>query len=63
MNEGDVVLAVLPQADGHVKNRPAVALRRMPPFDDWLVCGVTTQTHLATHGFNEPALSPSTMVQ
>lgn len=37
MNEGDVVLTVLPQADGRLKNRPAAALRKMPPLDDWLV--------------------------
>jgi mRNA interferase MazF len=30
MNEGDVVLTPLPQADGQVKNRPAVVLRAMP---------------------------------
>ncbi len=30
MNEGDVVLTPLPQADGQPKPRPCVALRRMP---------------------------------
>jgi mRNA interferase MazF len=40
MNEGDIVFAPLPQADGRIKNRPAVLLRRLPPFGDWLVCGV-----------------------
>ena len=43
MKEGDVVLTPLPQPDGIIKNRPAVVLCRMPPFGDWLVCGVTTQ--------------------
>jgi hypothetical protein len=38
MNEGDVVLMPLPQADGRTKNRPCIALRRMPGFGDWLVC-------------------------
>jgi mRNA interferase MazF len=38
MNEGDVVLTPLPQADGRVKNRSAIALRRMPGFGDWLLC-------------------------
>ena len=51
MNEGDVVLTVLPQADGRLKNRPAAALRKMPPFDDWLVCGITTQQHHEAEGF------------
>jgi mRNA interferase MazF len=43
MNEGDVVLTPIPQADGRVKNRPAVVLRIMPPFDDLLVCGISRQ--------------------
>ncbi|AFL75448.1 hypothetical protein Thivi_3588 [Thiocystis violascens DSM 198] len=40
IREGDMVLVPLPQADGRLKNRPAIALRRMPPFGDWLLCGV-----------------------
>jgi mRNA interferase MazF len=43
VKEGDVVLTPLPQADGVIKNRPAIALCQMPPFGDWLVCGVSTQ--------------------
>ena len=41
MNEGDVVLTPLPQANGLVKLRPAILLRQMPSFGDWLVCGVS----------------------
>lgn len=33
----------LRQADGKTKNRPAIILRVIPPFDDFLVCGVSTQ--------------------
>ena len=43
--EGDIALASLPQADGLIKPRPAILLRQMPPFGDWLVCGVSTQLH------------------
>lgn len=53
MNEGDIVLAPLPQADGRLKNRPAVLLRRLPPFGDWLVCGVSTQVHQSVADFDE----------
>lgn len=53
MNEGDVILTPLLQADGKVKHRPAVALREMPPFGDFLVCGVSTQLHLAVSGFDD----------
>jgi mRNA interferase MazF len=53
MNEGDVILTPIPQADGNIKNRPAIFLREMPPFKDAFVCGISTQTHLLTPGFDE----------
>ena len=53
MNEGDVVLTPLPQADGRVKNRPAVALRELPPYGDLLVCGVSTQVRRLVPDFDE----------
>lgn len=53
MTEGDVALTPLPQADGRSKPRPAILLRRMPPFGDWLICGVSTQLHQAVSGFDE----------
>ncbi len=58
MTEGDVVLTQLPQADGGVKNRPALILREMPPFGDLLVCGISTQLHHLVPGFDE-AVSPA----
>ncbi len=53
MKEGDVVLTPLPQADGSRKNRPALVLREMPPFGDYLVCGISTQTRQAVPKFDE----------
>jgi mRNA interferase MazF len=53
MKEGDVILASLPQANGQVKNRPAVALRELPPYGDMLVCGVSTQVRQLVYGFDE----------
>jgi len=53
MNEGDLALARLPQADGQIKNRPVVLLRRLPPFDDFLVCGVSTQLQHRVENFDE----------
>ena len=53
MTEGDVVLTPLPQADGEAKPRPAILLRQMPPFSDWLVCGVSTQLHHEVVGFDD----------
>jgi len=53
MKEGDIVLTALPQADGRLKNRPALLLRKLPPFDDALVCGVSTQLRQQVADFDE----------
>jgi len=53
MKEGDVVLTPIPQADGTIKNRPAVVLREMPRYRDLLICGVSTQLHQRVDGFDE----------
>ncbi len=53
MQEGDVVLAPIPQADGSVKNRPAIILREMPRYRDFLVCGVSSQLHQEVAGFDQ----------
>ncbi len=48
-----MALAALPQTDKPVKHRPVVLLRRMPPFSDWLVCGVSTQLQQRVAEFDE----------
>ena len=53
MTEGDVVLIPFPQADGRTKNRPAIALRVMPPFGDILVCGVSRQVRHRVADFDD----------
>ena len=58
MKEGDVVLTPVPQADGAIKNRPAICLREMPPYKDFLVCGVSTQLDQQVKDFDE-IISPS----
>lgn len=58
MKEGDVVLVAMPQADGSIKNRPTVILREMPPFQDMLVCGISTQMRQEVRDFDE-IISPT----
>jgi mRNA interferase MazF len=53
MQEGDVVLTPVPQADGTEKNRPAIVLREMSMYRDMLVCGISTQLHQYVPGFDE----------
>ena len=61
MREGAVILLPLRQADGKVKPRPAVALRQLPGFGDWLVCGVSRQLHQFVAGLTSkcPPLTPT----
>ncbi len=53
MKQGDVILTPIPQADGRLKNRPAIVLREMPPYKDVLVCGISTQVRHCVEGFDE----------
>jgi mRNA interferase MazF len=56
MKPGDVVLTPVPQANGVIKNRPALVLREMPAYRDLLVCGISTQLHQEVKGFDEVML-------
>lgn len=53
MKEADIILTPLPQADGILKNRPALLLRELPPFGDFLACGISTQIRQAIPGFDD----------
>lgn len=58
MKEADIVLTPIPQADGTIKNRPVILLRELPPYRDFLVCGISTQLHQEVTGFDD-IISPS----
>lgn len=58
MKGGDIILTPLPQADGQIKNRPALILCSVPSFGDLLVCGISTQLRQAVEGFDE-MISPA----
>jgi len=59
MKERDVVLTALPQADGKTKLRPVLLLRQLPlPYNDFLVCGISTQLHQMIKGFDELISTP-----
>ena len=53
MREGDVALATLPQADGQRRLDRWSFCVECPLFDDWLVCGVSTQLHQRVEGLDE----------
>ena len=56
MKEGDIVVAPLVQANGQIKNRPALILRVMPGFRDLLVCGFSSRLIQQVVGFDEVIL-------
>jgi hypothetical protein len=46
MKQGDIILTPVPQADGKLKNRPAIILR------DWISDGVAAFSHNGLDWFN-----------
>ncbi len=53
MKQGDVILTPVPQANGKMKNRPALILREMPSYGDLLVCGISKQLNHYVKDFDE----------
>ena len=53
MQPGNIILINLPQSDGSYKLRPALILKLLPKYNDFLVCGISTQLHQSTQGFDE----------
>ncbi len=53
MREGEIILANLAQADGTVKLRPVLLLKKLPGYNDFLVCGISTQLHQLIPNFDE----------
>lgn len=52
MTQGDIILIEMPQRDGRKKRRPALVLKVLPPFDDCLICGISTQLHQEVEDFD-----------
>jgi mRNA interferase MazF len=56
--EGDVIIARIAQADENLKSRPAIVLRQMLGYGDWLICGISTKLHQQVTNFDE-IISPA----
>src|SRR5256885_15130340 len=52
MEKGSVVLIEFPQSDGSYKSRPAVLLKEVDPYNDWLLCVVSTKIHNEIKGLD-----------
>ena len=73
MEEGRVVRVAFQQADGQVKLRPAVVLKRLATNPDLLVCAISSKLHRempgvdivvdARHHFNRTSSIPPRRIQ
>ena len=52
MKPGDIVLGEFPQRNDF-KVRPALILKLAPPYDDLVLCGITTQLQNSVAGLDE----------
>ena len=52
MTPGDIVLVAMPTRKGKTKKRPALVLQVMRPFDDVLVCGISSQLQYEVKNFD-----------
>lgn len=43
MKKGDIILASLPIGNGSYKMRPALIMGVFPPYNDCLLCGISSQ--------------------
>ena len=53
MKEGEIGLVEMPQQDGNSKLRPVCILKQLPGYNDFLVCGISTQLHQLIKNFDE----------
>ncbi|MEK9149637.1 MAG: type II toxin-antitoxin system PemK/MazF family toxin [Candidatus Desantisbacteria bacterium] len=55
IQEGQIVLFRFPQTDQLFATlRPALVIRKLPgPYDDWLICMISSQTSQLIPGFDE----------
>jgi mRNA interferase MazF len=53
MQEGDICLAAISQADGQRKVRPVLLIKRLPRYSDFLVCGISNQLRQEVPGLDE----------
>lgn len=53
MQEGDVIRFALQQDNGKYVVRPAIALKKILPHNDWLLCGISKSVRLEVKGLDE----------
>jgi len=52
MEEGSIVRIALPQSDGKLRSRPALVLKKIEPFNDLLLCSISSKLHNEVKGLN-----------
>ena len=52
MQEGNVIRFALQQNDGKYVKRPAVVVKKLPQYNDFLICGISKNLGLEIKGFD-----------
>lgn len=52
MEKGDIVRVSLQESDGTYRARPALLIRKILPYNDWLLCAISGSTHLFQEEFD-----------
>lgn len=52
MEEGSIVRISLPQSDGKLRSRPALLLKKVSPFNDWILCSISSKLHNEVKGLD-----------
>ena len=57
MKEGKIILTPIPQSDGKTKLRPVLILKVLPGYNDYYVCGISSNLNHEIAGFDEKIIS------
>ena len=57
MSPGAVVLSRVQQSDGRLKTRPALVLALVPPYQDSVICGISSKIQHEVAGFDDVILT------
>jgi mRNA interferase MazF len=59
MIEGDIIAAYMVQSDRTFKKRPALILKKLPKYEDYLICGISSNINQCIEGFDSLILESS----
>jgi mRNA interferase MazF len=52
VEEGEIIRVPLPESDGKTRSRPALIIKKVPPYNDFLVCAISGKVHNEVPGLD-----------